>query len=159
MDGEWSPVALSEVNEPKYAILNNEDLVMLREDDFSKRATLVSTLEDLSETFRQLNPSEHPAIMAMEADHQKEFEEEHKTDSETDTEQEEQPIQHENGMPDEMIRDTLVDGQQDQHGAKKLEDTVMDYISENFLTEEKEGEEDDSDEHDWVDGIHKKEEL
>ena len=159
-DGEWSPVGLQEVNEPKYAILNNDNLVMLRDDDFSKRVTRVSTLEDLAETFRNLNPAEHPGVKAMIADSQKAFEEEHKDNSKADIEDaQQQPLPHGNGMPDEMIREKLLDGQKHQHGAKKLEDSVMDYISENFLTEEKEGEEDDSDEHDWIDDINQKEEL
>ena len=150
---------LTKGNKPKYAILNNDALVMIREDDFNERAELVSSLEDLSETFRKLNPDEHPAVKARLAAQQKEFEEEHKLDSETNTEEKQPPIQHLNGMPDEMIREKLVDGQQNKYGAKKVDDSVMDYISKNFLTEGKEGEEDDSDDQDWVDDMNIKDEL
>ena len=51
-DGRWIPVPLTNADEPKYAVLNNEELLMLRDDDFSTRSKRIIELEDLSDIFR-----------------------------------------------------------------------------------------------------------
>ena len=45
MDHSWSPVSSNEISSPKYAILNNDDVLMIREDDFDKRAQFVTNME------------------------------------------------------------------------------------------------------------------
>ena len=162
----WHPVALSEVDEPKYAVLDNNDLVMLREDSFSKRSKMISELEELSETFKQMNVTDHPAVKSRIADKQKAFEEEHKEELEkhkeelekNDDKEEQQSINQVHGIPEGMLKEKLVD-ETEGNRAKNLEDSVMDYISENFLTDEKKGEEDEEEDLDWAQNVDQKDEL
>ena len=130
---------------------------MLREESFSKRSKLISELEVLSETFRQMNVSDHPAVKAMIADKQKQFEEDHKEELKNiEDEERQQPMKH--GIPDDMLREKRFDETQ-RDGEKTLEDSVMDYISKNFVTEEEKGEEDEEEDLDWAENVDQKEEL
>ena len=150
-------MALSEVDEPKYAVLDNNDLVMLREDSFSKRSKMISELEELSEIFRQMNVSDHPGVKAMIADKQKAFEEEHKDELEkNDDEEGQKPIIP--SIPEDMLREKLVD-ETERNGGKNIEDSVMEYISKNFLTDEKMGEEDEEEDLNWAENVDHKDEL
>merc|ERR1712150_83043 len=154
--GEWSPVGLSDADEPKYAILSNKGIVMAREEDFSQRSMRIIELEDLSETFRQMNVSDHPAVKSMIADKQKEFEEEHKHLYEQENEDEEshQPRAHVGNIPDDMVKEKLVDEFENTNREGNLQDSVMGYISKNILTNEKEGEDNwDDEKHEWAEGI------
>ena len=150
-------MALSEVDEPKYAVLDNNDLVMLREDSFSKRSKMISELEELSEIFRQMNVSDHPGVKAMIADKQKAFEEEPKAELEkNDDEDGQKPIIP--SIPEDMLREKLVD-ETERNGGKNLEDSVMEYISKNFLTDEKMGEEGEEEDLNWAENVDHKDEL
>ena len=142
-DGEWLPVASTDMEEPKYAVLNNYDLKMVREDSFNKKSKMITDMEELGESFKAMNVSEHPAIKKMEANQQKQFEEEHAKDLEGGPEDEHQPTNNIGGVPDDMLKDQL--SQPSREGGMNLQESVMDYISKHILTEEKPGEENQED--------------
>ena len=157
-DNEWPSVASNEIEEPKYAVLNNDDLKMMREEFFNKKAKQINELEELSESFKTMNVSDHPAVKKLKADRQKQFEEEHAKDLEGGPEDEHQPINTMAGVPEDMLKDNLGEPAS-REGGMNLQDSVMDYISKNILTEEKEGEEDEDDDLDWKNDAQEKEEL
>ena len=156
-DESWTPVSLTNADEPKYAVLNNKELLMLRDDDFSTRSKRIIELEDLSDIFRQMNVSDHPSIKTMVAAQQKAFEEEHKDEMDADK-KEQTPVEHLGGVPDSMITGNLVDGQgPDPENRGGFQDTVMDYISKNFLKDSKPGEEEEEEDLNWHDSDEKEE--
>ena len=156
----WYPVSSNELEEPKYAILNNDDLITVREDSFNKRSKMISELEELSEAFKKMNVSDHPAIKKMKEDNQRQFEEEHAKDLEGGPDDQHQPIDNIGGVPEDLLKDKLMDeNQPDRKNGMNLEDSVMEYISKNILTEEKEGEEEEDDDFDWRNDAKEKEEL
>merc|ERR1719270_3091310 len=142
-DGEWPPVTSADMEEPKYAVLNNYDLKMAREDSFNNRSKMITEMEELAESFKAMNVSEHPAIKKMEANRQKQFEEDHAKDLEGGPDDEDQPTNNIGGVPDEMLKEQLA--QPNREGGMNLQDSVMDYISKHILTEEKPGEENEKD--------------
>lgn len=144
------------MEEPKYAVLNNYDLKMVREDSFNKRSKMITDMEELAESFKAMNVSEHPAIKKMEANRQKQFEEDHAKDLEGGPDDEDQPTNSIGGVPDEMLKDQLA--QPNHEGGMNLQDSVMDYISKHILTEEKPGEEnEEDDDHEDILGVGKEE--
>ena len=159
-DDSWTPIPSTEINNPKYAILNNDEIVMTREDDFHKREQLVTTMENLSESFSKLNASEHPAIKAMLSEREKEIEEEIKESEDGEDGQQ----YFTNKVPDEAVREELM-GQHRGSFADQLEESAWEYLSKNFVSEGKEGDDSasfsdiDDSEDDWLAHANKKDEL
>ena len=127
-------MSATNIDKPKYAILNNYgDLTTVREDDFDKRVKLVTTVSELGETFRQFNFDEHPGMKAMLAEKQKEMDKEMK-ESESLREEAAEQRSHLNNIPDQMINEQLMDKSARMAGEGKMEESVYDYVVDNFFT-------------------------
>ena len=120
---------------------------MKREDSFNKRSKIINEMEELAESFKAMNVSEHPAIKKMQANRQKEFEEEHAQNLEGGPEDEHQPINNIGGIPDDLLKDKLAEPSQEGG----LQESIMNYISKHFLTEQKEGEVEENEEGEDID--------
>ena len=111
-------------------------------------------------SFKNMNVSDHPAVKRMKEINQKQFEEDHAKDLEGGPDDQHQPINNVGGVPDDLLKDKLMDETQpNREGRMNLEDSVMEYISKNILTDEKEGEEEEEDDFDWKKDVQEREEL